>query len=284
MKGRDSLELSWFKSLMFGLFSGLLDILPVSAQAHSVLLLKFFGMKASSDVMNLLIHLAVFTALYYSSQSHLVRMNRARALARIPKRKRKRPLDVRSMMDWSLLKTMIVPALLGIYLRRYTAGIRSNLMLIALFLFVNGIILYIPQFFPTSNRDSRTLSRVEGLLMGLGGVASAVPGISAVGATTSIASLCGVDGLYGLNMALMMNMAISAGLAFLDILAIAANGLGTISFMILVRYIFSAAAAFGGTMLGVKLMRHLAVGQGFSLFGVYCWGLALFTFILNLIA
>ena len=277
------MELSWFKSLLFGLFSGLLDILPVSAQAHSVLLLKFFGLRSSSDVMNLLIHLAVFGALYYSSQSHLVRMNRARALARVPKRKRKRPLDVRSMMDWSLLKTMMLPALLGVFLRRYTAGIGSNLMLIALFLFLNGVILYAPQFFPTSNRDSRTLSRIEGLLMGLGGAASAVPGISAIGATLSIASLCGVDRMYGLNMALMMNMAISAGLAFLDILAIASNGIEALSFLILVRYIFSAAAAFCGTMLGIKLMRRLASGHGYSLFGVYCWGLALFTFILNLI-
>ena len=284
MKGRDSLELSWFKSLMYGLFSGLLDIFPVSAQAHSALLLKFFGLKASSDVLNLLIHLAVLAALYYSSQNHLVRMNRARALARIPKRKRKRPLDVRSMMDWSLLKTMMIPALIGVYLRKYTASISTNLMLIALFLFLNGVILYMPQFFPTSNRDSRTLSRVEGLLMGLGGAASAVPGISAIGTSTAIASLCGVDRLYGLDMALMMNMAISAGLAFLDILAIAANGLGALSFMILVRYILSAAAAFGGCLLGIKLMRHLAAERGYSLFGVYCWGLALFTFILNLIA
>ena len=278
------MELSWLKSLMYGLFSGLLDILPVSAQAHSALLLKFFGVKASSDVQNLLIHLAVFAALYYCSQSHLVRMNRARALARVPKRKRKRPLDVRSMMDWSLLKTMMVPALLGIYLRKYTAGISSNLLLTALFLFLNGIILYMPQFFPTSNRDSRTLSRVEGLLMGLGGAASAVPGISAIGTSTAIASLCGVEGLYALDMALMMNMAIAAGLAFLDVLAIAANGFGAFSVMILVRYIVSAAAAFGGTVLGIKLMRHLAVEKGYSLFGVYCWGLALFTFILNLIA
>ncbi len=277
------MELSWFKSLLFGLFSGLLDILPVSAQAHSVLLLKFFGLKSSSDIMNLLIHLAVFGALYYSSQSHLVRMNRARALARVPKRKRKRPLDVRSMMDWSLLKTMMLPALLGVFLRQYTAGIGSNLMLIALFLFLNGVILYAPQFFPTSNRDSRTLSRIEGLLMGLGGAASAVPGISAIGATLSIASLCGVDRMYGLNMALMMNMAVSAGLAFLDILAIASNGIEALSFLILVRYIFSAAAAFCGTMLGIRLMRRLAAGHGYSLFGVYCWGLALFTFILNLI-
>lgn len=278
------MELSWFKSLLFGLFSGLLDILPVSAEAHSKLLLKFFGVKAASDVMNLLIHLAILIALYYSSQNHLIRMNRARALARIPKRKRKRPLDVRSMMDWSLLKTMIVPALLGVYCRKYTAAIQSNLMLIALFLFLNGVILYTPQFFPTSNRDSRTLSRVEGLLMGFGGAVSAIPGISAVGASTAIGSLCGVDRLYGLNMALMMNMAISAGLALLDMLAIASNGFGTLSFVILFRYIVSAAAAFGGTMLGIRLMRHLAAEHGYSLFGVYCWGLALFTFILNLIA
>lgn len=278
------MELTWFESFILGLFSGLLDILPVSTQAHSILLLKFLGVTASSDVMNMLIHAAIFAALYYSSQTHLIRMKRARALARVPKRKRKRPLDIRSMMDWSMLKTMFVPAVLGVYLRKYTAGLYSNLILISLFLFVNGIILYIPQFFPTSNRDSRTLSRIEGLLMGLGGAASAVPGISAIGATTSIASVCGVDRTYGLNMALMMNLAITAGLIILDILSIAATGFGNLSVLILLQYLISAAAAFGGTMLGIKLMRHLAAGQGFAGFGVYCWGLALFTFILNLIA
>lgn len=278
------MELSWLESSIYGLIYGLLDIIPVSAQAHSILLLKFFGVKAPSDVLNLLIHMAVFAALYHSSQSHLTRMRRARALARVPKRKRKRPLDVRSMMDWSMLKTMLVPALVGVYLRQYTTALHSKLMILALFLFVNGVILYLPQFFPTGNRDSRTLSRVEGLLMGLGGAASAVPGISAIGATTSIASVCGVDRTYGLNMALMMNLGITAGLLVLDVMGIAVNGFGILSFWVLIQYLLSAAAAYGGTMLGVKLMRHLALGQSFSIFGVYCWGLALFTFILNLLA
>lgn len=278
------MELSWFESCILGLFSGLLDIIPVSAQAHSVLLLKFFGVKVSSDLMNLLMHIAVLAALYYSSQTQLVRMKRARALARVPKRKRKRPLDIRSMMDWSMLKTMLVPALLGVYLYQYTAPMRAKLMLVSLFLFLNGLILYIPQFFPTSNRDSRTLSRIEGLLMGLGGAVSAIPGISAIGATTSIASVCGVDRTYGLNMALMMNMGITVGLMVYDVLGIVSRGFGVLSVWILLQYLFSAAAAFAGAMLGIKLMRQLAAGQGFSIFGVYCWGLALFTFILNLIA
>ena len=278
------MELIWFESCIFGLFSGLLDIVPVSAEAHRILLLKFFGVKASSDLLNLLIHMAVFAALYYSSQTQLIRMRRARALARVPKRKRKRPLDTRSMMDWSMLKTMLIPAILGVFLRKYTAGMGSKLMLVSLFLFLNGLILYVPQFFPTSNRDSRTLSRIEGLLMGLGGAVSAIPGISAIGSTTSIASVCGVDRTYGLNMALMMNMGITLGLIIYDVLGILTNGFGSFSFGILIQYLLSAAAAFGGAMFGIKWMRRLASGHGFSVFGVYCWGLALFTFILNLIA
>ena len=125
------MELSWFQSCILGLFSGLLDIAPVSADAHSVLLLKFFGVKASSDLMRLLIHIAIFAALYYCSQSQLIRMKRARALARVPKRKRKRPLDIRSMMDWSMLKTMLIPAAIGLFLRQYTVNLQANLMLIS---------------------------------------------------------------------------------------------------------------------------------------------------------
>lgn len=278
------MDLNWLQSTIYGLLSGFMDILPVSAQAHKVLLLKFFGARGSSELLELLVHTGVLCALYFSSQTHLIRMNRARALARVPKRKRKRPLDTRSMMDWSMLKTMIVPVVLGAFLYQYTQDIRSNLMLVAVFLFLNGIVLYLPQFFPTSNRDSRTLSRVEGLLMGLGGTAAVLPGVSAIGVTTSIGSICGVDRDYSLNMALMMNMAVNLGLIVYDILGMIENGLGVWSVMILLQYILAAAAAFCGTLFAIRILRRLTQEHGFSLFGVYCWGLALFAFILNLMA
>lgn len=278
------MELNWFNSVIYGLLSGLMDILPVSAQAHKVLLLKFFGVKELENVQHLLIHIGIFAALYYTSQAQFIRMNRARALARIPKKKRKRPLDTRSMMDWSLLKTIAVPVILGLFCYQYVQKIQTDFMLIALFLFLNGVILYVPQFLPTGNRDSRTLSRVEGLLMGLGGAVSVLPGISAIGAATSIGSVCGVERTYGLNMALMMNTFLTAGLIVYDLLAIAGAGLGTLSFLILIRYLLTAAAAFCGTLLGIKVMRHIAGQRGFSMFGIYCWGMALFIFILNLMA
>ena len=277
------MELNWLQSILFGLVSGAADIIPVSGQAHRLLLLKFFGVNQLPNLLALLLHLSVAAALYLSSQGQFVRMNRARALARIPKKKRKRPLDTRSMMDWSLIKTMLVPTVIGLLLNSRVRGWSVNMFLIAGMLFVNGLILYIPQFLPTSNRDSRTLTRLEGVLMGLGAGVSVLPGISTVGIMVSIASVCGIERLYGLNMTFIVKLFFLIGLMVYDVLAIITDGLGGLTVMLLIQYIFTAALSFGAAMLGIRTLRRLAPEHGFHTFGVYCWGLALFTFILNLV-
>lgn len=277
------MELNWLQSILFGLVSGAADIIPVSGQAHRLLLLKFFGVNQMPNLLALLLHLSVAAALYLSSQGQFVRMNRARALARIPKKKRKRPLDMRSMMDWSLIKTMLVPMVIGLLLNSRVRGWSVNMFLIAGMLFVNGLILYIPQFLPTSNRDSRTLTRLEGVLMGLGAGASVLPGISTVGIMVSIASVCGIERLYGLNMTFIVKLFFLIGLMVYDVLAIITDGLGGLTVMLLVQYLFTGLLSFGASMFAIRLLRRLAPEHGFHTFGVYCWGLALFTFILNLV-
>lgn len=277
------MELNWLQSILFGLVSGAADIIPVSGQAHRLLLLKFFGVNQLPNLLALLLHLSVAAALYLSSQGQFVRMNRARALARIPKKKRKRPLDTRSMMDWSLIKTMLVPTVIGLLLNSRVRGWSVNMFLIAGMLFVNGLILYIPQFLPTSNRDSRTLTRLEGVLMGLGAGASVLPGISTVGIMASIASVCGIERLYGLNMTFIVKLFFLVGLMVYDVLAIITDGLGGLTVMLLAQYLFTGLLSFGASMFAIRLLRRLAPEHGFHTFGVYCWGLALFTFILNLV-
>lgn len=277
------MELNWLQSILFGLVSGAADIIPVSGQAHRLLLLKFFGVNQMPNLLALVLHLSVAAALYLSSQGQFVRMNRARALARIPKKKRKRPLDTRSMMDWSLIKTMLVPTVIGLLLNSRVRGWSVNMFLIAGMLFVNGLILYIPQFLPTSNRDSRTLTRLEGALMGLGAGASVLPGISTVGIMVSIASVCGIERLYGLNMTFIVKLFFLMGLMVYDLLAIITDGLGGLTVMLLVQYLFTGLLSFGASMFAIRLLRRLAPEHGFHTFGVYCWGLALFTFILNLV-
>lgn len=120
--------------------------------------------------------------------------------------------------------------------------------------------------------------------MGLGGGISVLPGISSIGASTAIGSICGVEKVYCLNMALLMHMAVTIGLIIYDIMAIAAVGLGAITMAVLARYLLTALTAFGSAMLSIQLMRYLAAHHSYSLFALYSFGLSMFTFILNLIA
>ena len=276
--------LNWLESVLFGIVSGVSDILPVSAQAHKLILLKLFGVKTEPGLLRLLIHVSILGAPYYNCLPHIVKIIRAKSLARIPKRKRRRPLDYKSLMDFSLWLTMVIPVALAFFLYEKVSALHNSLSLMAIFLFVNGVILYIPPFMPGSNKDSRNLSRVEGLLMGLGGAAGILPGISSVGTAVSVASVCGVDRSYGLSMVLLMNLASTVCMIVYDIILIATVGMESISFLIFLSYILAAAAAFLGTTVAIRLMRALAAEKGYTVFAYYCWGVALFTFILNLMA
>ena len=276
------MNLNLLESIIYGLISGLTEILPVSGQAHRNLMLQLLGESGENPLLSILIHIGVLGALYYHCQNHILRMIRAQKLSRIPKRKRKRPLDVRSLMDLSLLKTMAIPVMIGLLVYSRAQVLSSKRILASVLLFINGIILYVPQFLPGSNRDSRTLSRVEGLCMGAGGAFSVLPGISPMGAVTSVASVCGVDKRYGFDMTCLLCMILMVGRIIYNVFALIAAGMGGVSFLTLVGYILAGAAAFGTALLALRLLRRLAAERGFAVFAYYCWGMALFTFILYL--
>lgn len=278
------MNLGWFESLLLGLTTGLSEILPVSAQAHNRILTKFMGRGDMPALMNLCMHLGALAAIYFSCQPHILKMIRAKNMSRIPKKKRKRPLDTRSLMDLKLLTTMLLPVVLVLLVWRRVQALAENMIIMATLLFLNGLILYIPQFLPSSNKDCRTLSRVEGLLMGLGGAMFAIPGLSGMGAALSVASVTGVERKYGLNMILLMNMGILAGKAVYDLLDLFSAGMGQLTAMTVLFYLLSAAASFIGAFLAVKLLRTFAEGKGYGPFAYYSWGLALFTFVLTLMA
>lgn len=274
----------WLESLILGVVTGLTEILPVSAQAHSRILVKFMGRGDPSAMLRLFMHLGVLAALYLACLPHILKIIRAKNMSRIPKRKRKRPLDTKSLMDLKLWITMMVPVVIGLLFYRQLGSISANLIIMATFLFLNGLVLYIPQFLPSGNKDCRTLSRVEGLFMGLGGILFAIPGLSGVGTALSVASVSGVDRKYGLNMILLMNMGIVLGELIYDLLDLISGGFDGLSVIIVLDYLLAAAASFLGSFLAVKLMRSLAGDKGYGCFAYYSWGTALFTFVLSLMA
>ena len=278
------MDLNLYQSLLYGFISGITEILPVSSQAHRILLLDIFGRSAQPELLRLMTDLGIVAALYYACQNHIIRILRARRLSRVPKRRRKRPLDTTSLLDLRLIRTMIIPVILSLFLYQKAQTLAGSKLLLAVFMLLNGIVLYIPQFFRGANRDSRTMSGLHGLMIGLGGSVGIVPGLSGVAGAYSVSSLCGVDKAYGLNIVLLMDMVATAGLVIFDVLALMSAGMGGIAFGTVMLYILSGVVSFFAATLTIKLLRNIIGEISFDIFAYYCWGVALFTFIMNLLA
>lgn len=278
------MELSWLQSLFLGLISGIAEVLPVSAQAHRLLLLKMFGVEGEPVVLRLFIHLSILAALHFCCRGHIVRMMRAQRLAQIPKRRRKRPLDTEGLMDFNLLKTTLIPIVLAFLLHGRISFLKTEMLYIAAMLAINGVILYVPQYLPGSNKESGAMTRLDGLIFGLGGAAGSLPGISCIGSAVSIAGIRGMDLKKALNLALVMNIPVNIGFVVWDLIDITKGGFGGLSFGTLFGGLLAFAATFAGIILGIRLLQKIVENVGYCVFGFYSWGTALLTFFIFLTA
>ena len=278
------MTLNWFQSILIGFFSGIADILPVSAQAHTAVLLTLFGVAQEPPLLRIFIHIATFGALYYSCQQQIVRMIRQKQLARIPKQRRKRPVDLRILMDIRLLITMAIPLIFMVLFYWKCTALYHRLSWIALFLVINAVVMYLPNILPSGNKDSRSLSRFEAVIIGLGGTTSVLPGISSMGAMSSLGSICGAERSYMVDICLIMQMVITAVLIFFDFISLFTVGFGVAGFGSFLCCLLAALAAFGGTYIGIRTIRAMAANIGFSIFAYYSLGLAIVAFVLYLSA
>lgn len=275
------MDLNWLECLLIGLFAGFADVLPVSAQAHKAIFLKIFGANGEPPLLRLAIHIAVFGMLYFCSMTNLKRLNRQLRLARIPKKRRKRPLDARTIAEFKVLRTMLIPVILGIvaYSKVYTLSSRLNL--VAVFLLLNGVILYLPKLMPTGNKDPLSMSALDSLLIGFGSIVASLPGVSNVGSMLSMASICGTERRFALNLAYLAHLVVMIGVIFVDLIAVV-NGNVAFNIPVLICCAAAALAAAVGTYFGVRVMHVLANHNGISDFAYYSFGAALFAFILYL--
>jgi undecaprenyl pyrophosphate phosphatase UppP len=104
-----------------------------------------------------------------------------------------------------------------------------------------------------------------------------------VGAGVSVASVCGADKQYALNISLLMAIPVTIGLIAMDILAILGVGV-SLSLGGIFSGLLCAVAAFAGAFVGIRVLRVAINNISMSVFGLYCWSVALFTFILYLTA
>lgn len=273
--------MSLLESILYGLISGFTEFLPVSSQAHQAIFMRLFGVDDRDPIRDLLVHIACILALFTGCRSMLSRLRRERRLA--ARGRRGRTYASRGLYDLRLVRTAAVPLMIGLLLYVSASRLEASLVYIALFFVLNGMILIVPEYMHRANKDARFMAGLDGILIGLSGALSAIPGISRIGAMRSYAAVRGADKQHALNWALMLSIPALLLFCGFDILRLFSLGTGTVSFPIVLGYILSALTAYCGGYFSIVFIRFLTVRTGFAGFAYYSWGAALFSLILYLI-
>lgn len=275
------MEWGWLQSALYGLVSGLTEFLPVSSGAHRAMVELLTGAGQETAALRLICHICTLLALLVSSRSQLNKLRREQKLSAMPSRRRKRQPDPVALLDIRVLKTAGIVTLLTSLLLGPFVGLKVNPAVLAIFLVINGWVLYLCGRRPAGNRDSQSFSGVDALLMGLACGAGTIPGFSHVGLAVSAGQLRGGDRQYALKTAFLLFIPAALVLIAFDTYFLVTAGV-LLSLKWLISYLICAIFSFTGAYASIIGMRFLAVRTGFAGFAYYCWGAALFDFILYL--
>ena len=276
------MDINWIEALVYGMISGLTEFLPISSHAHQMILLNLFGCTQANGVLNLFVHIGMFAALMVTSGGYIRRLYREYQLSKSTRRRRRRELNMESVFDINFVKMACVPVLISFIFYWKTIQWGDTVPVVALFMLLNGIILLIPTYLPRGNKDSRNMSSLDGVLFGVGSALSVLPGVSRIGAGSSVAIARGADPQNAYKWSLILSVAVLPVLLCFDLYSIFAVGLEGIQFVFVLKGLMSGLLSYIGASLGIALMKVLTVRSGLSGFSYYSWGAALFAFILYL--
>jgi len=271
------------KNILYGFISGITEFLPVSSRGHQALMRYILGTETSNPILDLMVHIGVIIALFVCCRETIRRLLREQRSTVRSRRKRNRSLDSRSLYDLRLLKTAAFPLTVGLLLSVTTKEWGSNLLVLVGFFALNAIFLLLAEHTWRGNRDSRTMTGLDGIIMGIAGAASAFPGISRTGMISAYAIARGADTQNSANWATLLGIPALLFAVGFDIFSLISFGVSAITFSAIAAAFAAGLAGFCGGYIGISLFLAVMNHSGFSPFAYYSFGAALFSFALYLI-
>lgn len=271
--------MSWLRTIFYALLSGFTEFLPVSSRAHQLLFAKISGMDGSMPVLNLFVHLSELIAVIVCSGPLLNRLRRGQDNRRRPGIRRLHMIDY----DSKLIKTAMLPMIILLALS-FTSVSKGGLVSLSITSVIGGGFILLAEHMRHANKDSRYMSGLDGIALGIFSGLSFLPGISRNGAAISYAVARGADRKHAINWAILLSIPALIILIISDFIMIFAGGAESITFVVIIQYLLAGGCAFMAGYGGIQMLRFLTKRVDFSGFAYYTLGIALLSLFVYLIA
>jgi len=275
--------MSIFASIIYGFISGITEILPVSSQGHQALMRYLFGTNTRIPFQEFLVHTGILLSLLMGCSELLKQLIREQKNLSGKYRRRMRHTDGKSYYELRLLKSAATILFIALFAYFLTKKYEYSLLPVMLFWLVNAVILLVADHMPRGNRDARTMSALDGVVMGLAGALSAFPGISRTGLISSYAISRGVNYETSVTWTLLLGLPALIFYMLFDLVCLLTSGFGVATIGATIGCVLSGCAAFVGGYFGIALLKLILHHTDLSKFAYYCIGAAMLSFTIYLI-
>lgn len=267
--------------VLFGFISGLSEVLFVSTSAHQLLYRTITGCVWNDSLLYLGIHLGCLVALLLNCKQQLKYFRNEKRLERPMRRRKARQPDIAALSDIRILNTAVVPILLGFLFYSKACALVSDPFRVSLVLLVNGVVLFLPRMLRSGNKNGRSFTRLDALLIGFGGALGVIPGFTRTGCVFSVGAARGAERSYVLELGILLSIPAMLAMLFYDFYACAV-ATGVVTALELLGAFLAAIAAFAGTQSAIIAMRYTCKRSASVGYAYYSWGLATFLLLIYL--
>ena len=274
-----------WEAIIYGIFGGISELLPISFSGHYAFLRGAFNLGSLSEGGGIYIRaaicLGITAAIVFGSAGEFRKTGRELLYIvgfRKMRRGEKKDLFIRRSLSL-LMISLVILSLSLIY--RATADRMIHLLYTALIFAVNGILLYFCNRSGGGKKNEAEATLPDAILIGFVSAASVFPGLSVLGSALSIGYARGFSPRYGLRFGLLLLLAYEViSFAYYLIRAVVYGSFGA---AILLPFLFAMifAAVFG--YFAIQYLRYMIERNKLGAFSCYCWTIGIVLLILSLI-
>ena len=238
-------------------------------------------MEEENLFFDVLLHLgtlvAVFVAYWPEIKALILEFFTMIGLRKLPRGQKPDRLS-RRMLLYIIIATL--PLVLVLPIKDKVESLYTNSIFIGCAFLVTGTLLFISDAMNHGNKDLKTATLLDVVIVGFGQALAVVPGLSRSGTTISCGLARGFSREFAVKFSFLMSIPAVLGANLLSLIDAAKTG---IDWSLMPMYLAGVVTAAVSGYLAIRLLEYITQRGKFGGFSYYCWGAGILTLILSLI-
>ena len=276
--------MTYLTAVVLGLIQGVAEFLPISSSGHLAILQNFLKLGETEEHLffDVLLHLGTLVAViiaYWRDVRGVVREGLCMLhLKKLPRGQKPDRLT-RRMILFLIFATL--PLVFAVFFKDAVESLYANTFFIGFALVATGFLLFAADRWGHGNKNARSATIFDALVVGVSQMIAVVPGLSRSGTTISAGMLRGFDRSFAVQFSFLLSIPAVLGANLLSLIDAVRAG---INWPYVPMYLVGVAVAFVSGYLAIYFLRVIVQRGKFGGFAYYCWGVGLLTLILSLVS